>query len=591
MSPRGLGDESIPTRRGLLAGGATLCAGALTGCVQRVSGLLDGPDASQFSLSIKTVPADSDEPATRIARALATNLQAAGVDASVVIKQPAELRRDVLQRSDFDLYVDRLPIATSPDDLRPLLHSTYVDWSGWNNPFGFEDSATDAHLVAQRRKTGQARRRAVTSLLQRIAATQPFAPVALPDVVAASRTDRFAGWDGAPLSSPVRYLGLTHVGDEAEPDLAVATTDDRITRNLNPLSALYRERGTVTGLLYEPLGGRVHRGIRPWLARDWSWIDGERGVLEVSLRDALAWHDGTPLTAADVTFTYRFLADTSLGDADVAVPAPRYNGLASLVEDVVPVDETTLRLTVGEAPAAVARRALTVPVLPAHVWSAKTARANPEAGDGTDPLTEAITWPNVEPVGSGPLRVSRRVTEEVLVLERFDDHFLNRAGSEDRPLDGLDYRTLRLQITPAPPAAVDLAVSGDVDGTMALSDPRIVQQIGRDRALSLTVDLAPEIYHVGFNGRREPFDRAAVRRLLVRHLDKAAVATEVFHGYATPLSTPLPGDRWTPETLAWDDGDPVASFLGSDGELDVERARERFRAVGFAYADGVAVAR
>jgi len=590
MQPPGTDDGPVPTRRALLAAGASLCAGLAAGCSQRAGALLGGEDARQVSLSIKTAPADADEPATRIARNLATNLQAAGVDANVVVKQPTELRRDVLQRSDFDLYVDRAPLARSPDALRPLLHSRYVDWSGWNNPFGFADPETDDHLEAQRRSTGGARRRAVAALLRRIAHTQPFAPVVVPDVVAAARTDRFEGWNAAGLSSPVRYLGVSHVGEGDDPGLALATTDERITRNLNPLSARHRERGTVTGLLYEPLGRRVRRSLRPWLASEWTWLADDRGVLEVTLRPDLTWHDGAALTADDVAFTYRFLSDTSLGGADAPVPGPRYNGLAGLVEHVTPVDRTTVKLTVGETPPAVARRALTVPILPAHVWSAKTSVTKTQSSDGADLLTEAITWPNHEPVGSGPLRVSRRVAEEVLVLERVDDHFLERDTDADTPLDGVDFATLRLQITPAPPSAVDLAASGEVDGTMALSDPRIVQQIGRDRALSLTVDRAPDVYHVGFNARRDPFDRPPVRRLLARHLDTATVASEVFDGYATPLSIPLSDDRWTPETLEWDDGDPAAPFLGNDGELHVERARERFRAVGFKYAAGVAVA-
>src|SRR5688572_10700290 len=61
-------------------------------------------------------------------------------------------------------------------------------------------------------------------------------------------------------------------------------------------------------LVYDTLAWRDERGIaRPWLARSISRDVTGRRVF-VRLRPEIRWHDGRPLTAADVAFTYGFMS-------------------------------------------------------------------------------------------------------------------------------------------------------------------------------------------------------------------------------------------------------------------------------------------
>lgn len=211
--------------------------------------------------------------------------------------------------------------------------------------------------------------------------------------------------------------------------------------------------------------------------------------------------------------------------------------------------------------------------------------------DVDDTLTDAIVWSNPEPVGSGPLRVRDRVVEEALVLERFEDHFVHRSTDAEQPLPGLDYRELHLRVAPASEAAVELAESGDVDGTMFLSDPAVVPRIGRATSLTLDVKRAPVLYHVGYNTRRDPLGDTAVRRTLARLIDKGYVAETVFDGYATPVAAPYAGTTWAPPSLDWSGSDPEVPFVGTGGELDVERARERIKDIGYDVEGGTVIRR
>lgn len=577
-----------PTRRELLIGGVALSIGAAGTSVDGLVDALGGADFQQVSLTIKTVPADADERAMRIAQHLAGNLEAAGIATTVVPKSTEELRRDILVTEEFDLYVDRLPLGSDPDVLRPLLHSLYLERNGWYNPFGFADLTVDELLQEQARHRGDRRRLLVADLLTQIAEKQPFVPVASPDDIATARDDRFVGWNDFPIDSPLRYLGVRFLGEGRADELAIAVTDDRITRNLNPLAVRFRERGTITGLLYEPLGRRIDGDVQPWLASDWRWPDTDGLVCEVTLRPDLEWHDGTRLTADDVAFTYAFVADTSLGAADGEIPAPHLFGRVSLVDDVDALDARTLRISFDDAAAPVATRALTVPVLPRHVWEPKAAVLDAVGASRSHPITEAIVWDNPEPIGSGPLALTRREPETALVLERTGRPPFPSGVDRDPDGEGLAYQRLRLQVAPSAPTAVELTRDGTIDGTMNLTDADVVPQIGGAERLSLSVDRQPVLYHVGINVRREHLTNPHFRRAIGRLVDKEYVTDTIMSGYATPVSSPLPDDAWTPVELAWDEGDPTTPFVGQlgTGTPDRSRVRDLFVEMGYDYHDG-----
>jgi peptide/nickel transport system substrate-binding protein len=63
----------------------------------------------------------------------------------------------------------------------------------------------------------------------------------------------------------------------------------------------------------------------------------------------------------------------------------------------------------------------------------------------------------------------------------------------------------------------------------------------------------------------------------------------VLDGYARPAVGPLQGTAWYPDDLAWDDGNPIVPFLGENGELNAESARESFREAGYQYDDDTLV--
>lgn len=570
-----------------------LGATATGGCVSQFQSSVSRDDLVQLSLTIKTVPADADATATRLAQNLATRLQDVGIDASVMPMSREELRRAILLNHEFDIYVYRFHRPPDPDFMRPMLHSRFATGYGWQNPFGYGNLGLDDALTRQSGERGRTRRQTFASIERTVVQDQPFTVVGFPDAIRTTRRDSVV-WLEAPIHSVSGYLTAQPVHEEYVTDprqspggrLRMALTDSRPTENLNPLSMPFRRSGVFIDLVYDSLARWVDDEIVPWLARSWSWERHGGSTVTVRLRDGLRWHDGEPLTAEDVVFTYRFLTDTTMGRADEPVPSPSYRGRASLVEDAWAVDSRTVSVSFGDHVPEVAARALTVPVLPAHVWSSYTDPVN-LAGLDVGTATKALVHQNLTPVGSGPLRVTGATPRKSLRLEPNEDHFLGRSSlpAHLRRFDGgFAFDELTFFVVPSDGAAVGLVATGDLDATATPIAPDTIRRVAGDDALDLWLERSSWCYHVGYNHRRPPFTNPRFRRAVARLVDRDHLVESVFDGYATPATTPLAGTPYAAPDRDREGTRAALSFAGMGGKLDVERARDLFADAGYTYS-------
>jgi peptide/nickel transport system substrate-binding protein len=574
-------------RRELLAGLATASVAGSAGCITDLwaSSARDTPQ--QISLNVKTLPADADRQSVEIARQFAERLQNVGVDSTIELKSEVELLRDVLVNREFDIFVTRHPGIEHPDQLYTLLHSIFVEEQGWQNPFGLANVTLDEELEQQRRTGGNTRSLAIQNILRDIVSIQPFSVLVYPEYLTAVGLDLDSTWNVTTLQTPLDYLRL-HPDSESADDrdtLSVGLLNGEVTANRNPIAVEYHERSAILGLIYDQIGRTIDGDVRPWLAQSWRWVeDNDSPTAVVRLRDDLTWHDGEPLTAEDVAFTFEFLSDTSMGGANGTVPAPKYRSQSSLVAETEALSDRRCRIEFEPSSKAVAVTAFTAPVFPRHIWSEQTNLIQ-------EYLTQAMVSENRQPVGSGPFAFDSATQGERLTLQAFDDHFLRSEGDPDlgSPVDHFRDRpafdTLECTVTPSGAAAIELIENGEMDVVGSTLGPGDAPRANRSDSVRLLVGDPNEFFMIGFNARQVPLTNPHFRRALARLFDRQQIADEIFDGYALPANTPLRGTEYVPQDLEWDGESAVGAFPGEDGEIDEEAAKEMFLEAGYRYSD------
>lgn len=573
------------SRRALLAALAGSTAAA-SGCVGEARNLLGRDRTEQLSLRIVTLPASEDPYAVRIATRLADNLERSGIAALVDPIRPDVLFRETLINHDFDLYVSRYPSRGDPDELRSMLYSAYAEEAGWQNPFGFSDLTLDDLLDDQRAREGTERIDRIHEIQRHVLRTQPFTVVCFPDRIGATRTDRFSGWPAGGLDQPMDYAKLDRTGSRSTLELVLR--NDRITANRNPIAAEHRNRGSIVGLMYDPLVRPLRGSPEPidWLAESITWgrtDGGEALSASVRVRET-PWHDGTPLTARDVAFSYEFLRDTSLGGFETPAPTPWCRGRVSLVDAVRVYNDRLLEFDFATGVRPVAQRALSVPILPEHVWRERADPAEIAGIDVVGQTTEALVDANEAAIGSGPFRLADAVVDESITLETFPDHFLygeQPDGIPDRFSGDPPFDTVRFTVAPSDDTAVEVLLNDNADASADGLQARVVPRIVRSDDVSLTVRRSDRFYHIGYNCRRAPTTDPNFRRAVAGHIDRRTIVTESLGGYGTPAQAPLRG-KWVPDGLQLN-GPAAIPFLGTNGALDADAARETFREAGYRY--------
>ena len=168
---------------------------------------------------------------------------------------------------------------------------------------------------------------------------------------------------------------------------------------INP--ALY-EHGEINSLLF--LGLTVHdknNKVVPGLASGWTW-DSEAMAYTFTLRDGLTFHDGAPLTSADVKFTFEAITDEANGSENI-----------SNYEDIVSIDtpdDKTVVFTLS-APNAAMPDYLTMGILPKNLL------------EGKDIVEDDF---NRNPVGAGPYKFVAWDMGQSITMEKFDEFCLGK---------------------------------------------------------------------------------------------------------------------------------------------------------------------
>lgn len=254
------------------------------------------------------------------------------------------------------------------------------------------------------------------------------------------------------------------------------------------------------------------------LAESWEVSD-DQLTWTFHLRSDVKWHDGEPLTAEDVRYSYTYAADAEYTGALAPVVmalkgAQAYkDGAADHIEGINVIDDYTVAFTTDQPNALFLDIQGQRYIMPSHLLK-------------DIPVIDLASSPQAhQPIGTGPYRVVEWKTDEAIIYERFDDYFGEKAK----------IKNYIWKIIPEKSVHVTELLGGTVD---------IVPEVLADDFPSLQGDDTVETLQIPgvnftlieLNGLKPFFSDVRVRQALNYAIDKQAIINAVGGGFGTAVT-------------------------------------------------------
>jgi peptide/nickel transport system substrate-binding protein len=285
--------------------------------------------------------------------------------------------------------------------------------------------------------------------------------------------------------------------------------DPAFVKNFNPYIATgLPSGGFVRGAFYEPLiistvagGGHVY----PWLAKSWKWTNGNK-TLTLSLQHGVKWTDGKPLTSADVVYSLtagkqdKAMDMIGLTQPDTNIVSISASGPYKAVIKLKTVDSQFI-------PAVLNAQF----IVPKHIWTG---------------VSDAATFTNPNPVGSGPFAKLGRFTTQDYVFNKNPKYWVKGAPK----IPCLEYTQAASN-----DAALLQIQKGDVDWTHNFVPNVDKAYTSKDKA-HYHAFYATTAYPISlvFDTTVYPYSIVAFRKALSYAINRSDVSKLGEYGYAPP---------------------------------------------------------
>ena len=301
--------------------------------------------------------------------------------------------------------------------------------------------------------------------------------------------------------------------------------------NLDPRIGTDAQSQHVDALIFSSLVAHdAGMNIVPDLATSWEAPDQLTYIFH--LRSGVKFHDGRPLEAADVKYTF----DSILSGAVKTGKRGAFRAVAS----VEAPDAATIVFHL-KAPDASLLWNLTRP------------------GVGIVPRGAAAGEMSLHPMGSGPFRFVSSAVDEEIVLDRNPDYFGGPPKIEH----------LRLRIVPdALSRALELR-KGSGDAELSSLTPDMYEALGKEKEISVAESPGTNIQYIAFNCTDPVLSHREIRQALAYATDRDSLIRYLLRGTARAASSLLPPNHW-----AYDPNLPAYGY-------DPKRAEELLDAAGF----------
>lgn len=254
---------------------------------------------------------------------------------------------------------------------------------------------------------------------------------------------------------------------------------------------------------------------------------------EITLRDGLTFHDGKPVTTADVEYTFM-----ELGSETVKSP---YAGISRRMDRFEVLDDRRIVITLKE-PHAPFVTDLSLGIVPKHIC----------AGHKECPG---------DPIGAGPFRFESQEGSNKVVFRAFDGYF---GGTP--PIDRLVFKVVKDDNTRL------LALLGNsADLVQNAVAPLMLPVVEDDDRLEIERAPSFKYTYIAFNLEHDLLKDVRVRRALAHGIDREAIIRYKFRGYATKSTGLIAPNHWAynPDVPTYDyDPERAMKLLDEAGYTD-----------------------
>ena len=246
--------------------------------------------------------------------------------------------------------------------------------------------------------------------------------------------------------------------------------------------------------------------MRPALAESWD-VTPDQLTWTFHLRRGVTFHDGSPLTADDVVFTYRRIIDEELSNVDKL----------SAVTDVRATNPSTVVIRLKQP----------TPNLLTNLGGFKgmaiVQRKNVESGQIA-----------THPIGTGPFAFEGQKSGDSITLKANPNYW----GGAPK-VSGVIFRFI-----PEKSTALSALQAGEIDWTDSIPTQR-VNQLKDDDSVNLAVTPSNDYWYLALNEARKPWNDVRVRQAIAYAIDRDAIVAATSYGTAAKNQLAIPkGNFW-----------------------------------------------
>lgn len=323
----------------------------------------------------------------------------------------------------------------------------------------------------------------------------------------------------SPSASPVAPTTVA-TQPTTQPVTTSATRDQiiivglaRAPTSIDPADHRSRESETVIRNMFDGLITRdTGNGTHLELAESTRWLDEK--TLEIKLRQGVTFHNGMPLTADDVVFSFERIINPNAIDFPEPHTSPR-KGLIAPLESIEKLDEATVVMHFSGA---------WPPALQLLVHQQIVPKAYLEEVGVEEFLKN--------PVGTGPFTFASANGMDEFVLARYDGYW---GGAPSlTPAEAACVPQVVFRVIPEASTRVAALIAGEVDIIQDVP-PELAETLASNSDIQVQTAPGTRPAWMELNVNRAPFDDVRVRQALNYAVDKELIAQSIYNGRAEVL--------------------------------------------------------